>query len=78
MSRKEWKARRDHVLPGRMEYSKRRLREAGITNIREEGTLIRIRHNGKVVTYAPFTGTYKGVGVAPGRGLEEMILNVFQ
>ena len=69
----DWKLRREHVFPGRADYTKRRLREIGITRIIEEGYVLIIEHRGRKIRYSPFTGGYTGKGVKSGKGLENLI-----
>lgn len=75
MSRREYRARRAHCYPGRTEYSKRRLREAGVTVLSEDKThfCIHIEYKGRRGRYHPFTGYWVVDGMEPGRGIEELI-----
>lgn len=71
---KEWKDRRAHVLPGRMEYAKKRFAQEGITVVNETDVAVIVRCGCSNVTYYPFTGGFTGKGLGCGlRGLENLI-----
>ena len=69
----EWKLKREHVFPGRSEYTKKRLAEIGITRVKEDGYTLLIDYKGRTIRYSPFTGSYTGKGIKPGVGLENLI-----
>lgn len=68
-----WKARRERVLPGRMDYAKRRFAQAGISIVSETSTSLIVRINCFNVRYSPFTGGYTGKSVGSGRGIDNLI-----
>lgn len=74
MSRpQEWKDRRDAVTPARKDRAKKTLRSVGIEVLGETTYSLIVKVNCAKVEYFPFTGTYRGRGVSPGRGLKNLI-----
>lgn len=69
----EWKRRRAAVLPGRIDYARRRFLEEHIPIVSEANDSIVIRCHCENVRYSPFTGGYTGKGISPGKGLENLI-----
>ena len=70
----EWKRRRAEVLPGRLDYAKKRFAEEGIPQVQETDLSLVVRVRCHNVTYYPFTGWYDGKGIGGGgRGLENLI-----
>lgn len=70
---KEWKQHRDHVLPGRMAYTKRILHSIGVHDFKEEGYNLIINYKDIAIRYSPFTGCFTGKKIGNGRGLDVLI-----
>lgn len=69
----EWKRRRSEVLPGRLDWAKKRFAQAGIPLVKESDMALIVRVRCHNVTYYPFTGWFFGKGIKDGRGLENLI-----
>ena len=69
----DWKRKREHVFPGRVDYVRKMLKEIGITRITEDRYTLIIDYKGHKIRYSPFTGGYTGTGIRSGKGLENLI-----
>lgn len=60
--------------PKRIEFAKRELKKAGVTNIFDHGKELRFLHNGNVIKFFPYSGWFTGKGIKDGRGIK-LLLN---
>lgn len=59
--------------PKRIAYAISRITALGYKIIVQDNTLIKFIHNGKVVTYYPYSGWATGASINDGRGLKHLL-----